>query len=263
MMEIQVKKAVKAGNSSAVILPRSWLNKEVRVEIVKKTPEIILSDVLYIVKNYLDLSDIIGVYLTGSYARGEEDKYSDIDILVITTNIDREIIREGNYNILLVSIGLLRQKLEKDLFPIGQMIKEAKPLLNSYYLGSIKIKVTEKNVKWYINTTVNKLKIIEKAIEILKKRNKKYVSDLVAYTLILRIRTLYIIETLLENWDYSKKEFLKLIKSVSGGNNTYERYLTVKNDLEVKNGITLKEAEALTLYLRNQLNNIKKLLEKS
>ena len=31
-MEAQIKRAVKAGNSSAVILPRAWLNKEVRVE---------------------------------------------------------------------------------------------------------------------------------------------------------------------------------------------------------------------------------------
>ena len=61
-MEIQIKKAVKSGNSSAVILPKSWLNKEVRVELVEKSPEKILSEVLNIVGNYLDLKKIIGVY---------------------------------------------------------------------------------------------------------------------------------------------------------------------------------------------------------
>jgi antitoxin component of MazEF toxin-antitoxin module len=45
-MEIQIKKAIKAGNSSAVILPRAWLNKDIRVELIKKTPEIILSEVI-------------------------------------------------------------------------------------------------------------------------------------------------------------------------------------------------------------------------
>jgi len=30
-MEIEIKKAIRAGNSSAVILPRAWLSKEVRV----------------------------------------------------------------------------------------------------------------------------------------------------------------------------------------------------------------------------------------
>ena len=54
-MEIQIKKAVKAGNSSAVILPRTWLNKEVRIELVKKTPDIILSDMIKILKGFKTL----------------------------------------------------------------------------------------------------------------------------------------------------------------------------------------------------------------
>ena len=57
-MEIQIKKAVKAGSSSAVILPRSWLNKEIRVELIKKAPETMLSDVLSILKRYINLSSI-------------------------------------------------------------------------------------------------------------------------------------------------------------------------------------------------------------
>ena len=38
-MNMEIKKTVKAGNSSAVILPRAWLNQEVRVELVKKSQE--------------------------------------------------------------------------------------------------------------------------------------------------------------------------------------------------------------------------------
>src|SRR3989344_7719618 len=132
-MEVQIKRTVKAGNSSAVILPRSWLNKDVRVELIKKTLEIILFDVLNIVKKQIETKDIIGMYLAGSYARGDEDENSDIDILIITKESDREIIIDGNYNILVISEELLKQKLESDLFPIGSMIKEAKPVLNSNY----------------------------------------------------------------------------------------------------------------------------------
>src|SRR3989338_1020973 len=102
-MENQIKKAIKSGNSSAVILPRSWLNKEVRIELLKKTPETILYDVINIIKRHIELKEVIGIYLTGSYARGEEDDHSDIDILVITNDIDKEIVKEGIYNILIVS----------------------------------------------------------------------------------------------------------------------------------------------------------------
>lgn len=260
-MEIQIKKTIKAGNSSAVILPRSWLNKEVRVEVIRKTPETILSDVITLVGKYINLEEIIGIYLTGSYARKEEDKYSDIDILVITNNTDREMIKEGIYNILLVSERLLFQKLEEDLLPIGQMIKEAKALLNYSYLSSIKIKVTNGNIKWYIDTTEDKLKILEEVIKITKEKNKRYLSDFVAYTLILRIRTLYIIEKLIKDKPYKKNDFIVLIKNISKGN-SYEKYLSIKNDMKDKYEVTIKETELLYSYLRNQLNNVKKLLKK-
>ncbi|MEK6952380.1 MAG: nucleotidyltransferase domain-containing protein, partial [Nanoarchaeota archaeon] len=145
-MNIQIKKAIKAGNSSAVILPRAWLNKDVRVELIKKTPEIILSDVFSIINKYVELKEIIGIYLVGSYARGEEDENSDIDVLVLTNNTDKEVIREGVYSILIMSSELLRQKLKRDLFPVGQMIREAQPLLNSNYLSSIEVNITKKNI---------------------------------------------------------------------------------------------------------------------
>jgi predicted nucleotidyltransferase len=261
-MEIQIKKAVKAGNSSAVILPRAWLNKDVRIELIKKTPETILSEVIQIIKKYIELKEIIGVYLTGSYAREEEDENSDIDILVITSKDDREMISEGIYNILIISSELLRQKLKKDLFPIGQMINEAKPLLNSSYIDSIEINVTRNNIKWYLDTTEDKLKIIKKVINKMKRINKKYAGDKLAYTLILRIRTLHIIEKLIEKKNYSKKEFIKIIKKISKGKNAYERYLAVKNNLKEKNGISLEETERLYDYLSKELAEVKRLLKK-
>ncbi len=257
-MEVQIKKAIKAGNSSAVILPRSWLNKEIRAEIVKKTPEIILLDVIQILREHIDLQTVIGIYLTGSYAREEESPDSDIDILVITSNIDMEMIKEGIYNILLVSKELLKQKSEQDLLPVGQMIKEAKPLLNFDYLDSIKIKVTKRNIRWYVNTTENKLKIVKEIIDIAKKKNMKHLHNSVAYTLVLRIRTLYIINKLIKNENYMKNNFIKLIKDISKGTNAYEKYLTIKNNQEDGEGITLEETEALYKYLKNQLAGIKK-----
>lgn len=259
-MEIQIKKAVKAGNSSAVILPRAWLNKEVRVELTKKTSETILLEIINIVRKHIDSRDIMGIYLTGSYARGEEDENSDIDLLIVTQNVDKEMINEGIYNILIISSELLKQKLAQDLFPIGQMIKEAKPILNEHYLNSIEIKVTKKNIRWYLNTTEDKLKIIKKALDITKTKNKKYISNLVAYTLVLRIRTLYIINKLMKNEKYSKKDFVKIIKKVSKGTDAYKEYLNVKNNSKEKGRIGTEEIERLYEYLKNQLKEVKKLI---
>jgi len=253
-MDIEIKTAVKAGNSSAVILPRAWLDKEVRVELVKKTHETILIDAIEIAKKHIELREIIGIYLTGSYARKEENRESDIDILIISDNVDREMIREGAYNILIVSRELVKQKLENDLFPIGSMIKEAVPLLNSYYLKSLEVKVTRKNIKWYLETTEKKLELIKKMLN----KTIENIDNKIVYTLVLRIRTLYIIEKMIKNKPYSKKEFLNIINRLS--RNAYNSYLAVKNDSKSEK-TTKQEAENLYNYLEKQLDKVKKKID--
>lgn len=255
-MEIQIKKTVKAGNSSAVILPRAWLNKQVRVELVKKTNEVILNDALEILKKYIPLNSVIGIYLVGSYARGEEEASSDIDVLVITGDIDKEMIQEDTYNILIISQELLSQKLKQDLFPVGQMLKEAKPLLNYNYIQNINVEVTRKNVKWYLDSTEEKLTLIRKHLYNKISKKKRYLEDRVAYTLVLRIRTLEIIKKLIQNKEYSKKDFLKLIRRVSGSLDAYEGYLTSKNKLKDKNHLKIEEAEKLYEYLKKDLEKV-------
>ncbi len=257
-MEVQIKKAIKAGNSSAVVLPRAWLNKEVRVELVKKTPEIILHEVLEISSKHIPLKSIIGIYLVGSYARGEEGKDSDIDILVITDNIDKELIQEGIYSILIVSYQLIDQKLSEDLFPIGQMIKEAKPLLNGEFIEDLEIEVTKKNVKWYLDTTKEKLDIIKEHID--KAKKDKRISDKVAYTLILRIRTLEIIKKLIQDKEYLSRDFIRLIRKVSGSNNAYERYLACKDNLKEEYKLKAEEVQKLHSYLEKDLKKVKKMV---
>lgn len=254
-MNVEIKKAIKAGNSSAVLLPRAWLNREVRVELVKKTPKIILQETISLLEKYIETNEIIGIYLVGSYARNEESKESDIDILVISSDTDKEMINEGIYNILIVSENLLKWKLENDLLPIGPMLREAKVLINSTYLNSIKIKVTKKNIEWYIDTTYEKLKLIKKALE---NTNKK-VNDRITYSLVLRIRTLYLIQQMSKNKIYSKKELINLLRRISGSNNAYESYLAVKNDEEESYKATKEEAEKLYEYLKKQLRIIKML----
>ena len=91
-MESISRKTIKSGNASAVVLPKSWLNMNVRIELLEKNKEIILQDVLDIVKSSIDLSEIIGVYLVGSYARKDNEYTSDIDVLIISEKTNRELI---------------------------------------------------------------------------------------------------------------------------------------------------------------------------
>ena len=257
---MQIKKAIKAGNSSAVVLPRAWLNKEVRIELVEKTPDIILADVLEILKDKVETECIIGIYLVGSYARNENDAGSDIDVLVVTDDVDLKEIHEGIYNIIVASKELIAQKLKKDLLPIGQMIKEAVPLLNSAYLESIDVKVTKANVKWHLDSTKEKIKLVK---EVLKKTKKEEIDARVGYTLVLRIRTLEIIKALKKGGVYTKKELVGLIRKITKGDLAYESYLRVKNGEEQERvirgrneGIKRRDVELLLRYLEKRVGKV-------
>ena len=108
-METLLKHAVRLGNSAGVLLPKEWLGNEVRVTLIEK-PINIKQDILKIVEPFLD--EVIGIYITGSYARGEQKHDSDIDILVITENKNK-IINLGKYHIIVVSLKEIKKALEE------------------------------------------------------------------------------------------------------------------------------------------------------
>jgi len=258
-MEIISRKAIKSGNASAVVLPKSWLNKNVKVELVDKNKETILHDVLDIVKSHIDLSEIIGIYLVGSHARGDNEYASDVDILIISEKTDRELIKKEDYEILIVSLNLLNYKLNENLLPIGTMLKEAQPLLNNNFLKGITINVTKNNIKLYMETTEDRLKIIKSSIDRIenKKPNGK-LSDAIAYSLILRLRTLYMIDCLRNKKAYNKNEFIELTKRVSGSLTAYERYVYSKSNEDSRRVLLLSEGKKLYIYLKEYLQKIRK-----
>jgi len=85
------RKTVGVGNSSVVILQKSWLDNDVGVELVKKSHDIMLCEVIGILGRRM-ISNIDGICLVGSYSRDEGDSGSNIDILVITGVVELGII---------------------------------------------------------------------------------------------------------------------------------------------------------------------------
>lgn len=70
-METHVLNVRKWGNSGGILVPREWQGKQVEVILVDRTNEI-KKEVLEILNSYLE--DLQGIYLVGSYARGEQIK---------------------------------------------------------------------------------------------------------------------------------------------------------------------------------------------
>lgn len=249
MKNVLIKSVIRVGNSSGVLVPKEWMNGSAKVELIVK-PINIKKDILEILSPHLE--DIIGIYLTGSYARGEQTKESDIDVLVVTNNLSKRI-KINRYEILLIPKKEIDIALKNNALPLIPMLMEAKVIINEDYLKSIENqKISKRNIKWNMDMIKSALKIDKKLIE-LKRDYSEYVGDAVSYSLILNLRSLYIIECIKKRQRWNNKGFLSLIKKISGSLEAYQGYLRVKNDEKTKESFSIKEAEKLLNYAYKKL----------
>jgi predicted nucleotidyltransferase len=248
-----IKNTIRVGNSAGVLLPKEFLNTRVKVVL---QPLNIEKDVLEILLEKDILKDILGVYLIGNYARKEQTIESDVDVLVITDKINKRIVK-GKYEILLVSKEIVDKKMNKDIFPLLPMMIEAKPIINKELLNEyIHSPLTKENLKWHIVTTESAMKVVEKSIELSKEMGVEE-GDGSAYSLVLRLRGIYIVDCLKKSKIWSKNEFLKMIKEIAGSLRAYEGYLRVKADKKMEDKLPLEEAKKLHDYILKKIKEQK------
>ena len=245
-----IKNTIRVGNSAGVLLPKEFLNTQVKVVL---QPLNIEKDVIEILSKEKILPNVLGVYLAGSYARNEQTIESDIDILVITDNLNDKI-KNGKYNLMLVSKEIVDEKMKKNIIPLLPMMIEAKSIINKSLLNKyIKTPLNKKNLRWHIETTKSAMNIVKEYIKLAEEMNIK-VGDGYAYSLILRLRTIYIIDCLKSRKVWTKKEFLNLIKNVSGSLTAYERYLESKNKNVKEHKLPVDKAKKLMNYNNKKIN---------
>lgn len=252
-----VKKTIRVGNSAGVLLPKEWLNTEVKIVL---QPLDIEKDIIDLLRNEKVLGEVQGVYLIGSYSRGEQTIDSDIDVLVITYNLNNRI-KKGRYDILFISREEVENQLKNNILPILPMLREARVILNKNLIENyLDARLNWKNLKWHIETTS---KMMNKVLEDIKfaKKTKGNVSDASAYSLILRLRTLYIIDCLTKNQIPNTKNLLNLIKKISGSDIAYQRYKISKNNNLIESKLPVNEAERLRDYILNKVEETKKWLK--
>ena len=250
-----IKRTVKVGNSAGVLLPKKWLNSQVKVILF---PLNIERDVLDILMEEKLLNEILGVYLIGSYSRGEQTIESDIDILVITDNLEKRIKKE-RYDLLLIAKKTLEEQLNSNIMPLLPMIKEAKTIINKSLLDSYKnSKITRKNLKWYIEITNSGLKVSRAALNLENEVGSKYAPDAVAYSLVLYLRSLYIVESLMKNKKWNNKDLINLVKKITGSKLAYAGYVRVKANRKREKKLPLDQAEKLHQYILNKLKEQEK-----
>lgn len=247
-----IKQITKAGNSANVLLPKEWLGGMAKVELIEK-PLSIEEDVFEILSPYL--KNILGIYLAGSYARKEETKDSDVDILVITDGINKRI-KKGKYELILISKTEIEKTLKRNAIPLLPMIKEAKTILNERLIGEYKkIKLNEENTKSILEITKSSRNVCRESIKISKQIGKN-ASDEIMYSLIIGLRTIYIIDSLKKNKIPTTKELKNRIIGLTNSEESYNAYLRVKNDKKTKSVISIEIAEKLNDYLIEKLGKL-------
>ncbi len=118
-----MRKTIRVGNSSGVILPKQLLGSEVRVIVVNQ-PINIKKEALKLLDDYLP--ELLGVYIINE---------KPIEILAISTNI-KEIINKNNIKISIVPLSLIRKDITKQ--GLKDKLLKAKTILNNSLLFELR-----------------------------------------------------------------------------------------------------------------------------
>ncbi len=253
-----VKPVVRSGNGGAVWVPKSWLGEEVIVIRQEKPKLKIREKIVHLLEPYL--KDIISVGIYGSYARNEQTKESDIDVLVITK--DKPVILDlKKEKIDLVSFPINKFKTAIEKYPAiyYQMIQEVEPLVNESVFEELKrIKINKSRFKDYLKDTKEHLKSNKEFIELDKIDNIYLKSYSALYSSMLRLRTLFIIKCILNEDRFSNKRFKRWIMSRGFSKQEFEgcynAYTAVRDDKDTKRlKIKISVAERVLNILDNEL----------
>ena len=239
------------GNGAHVFVPRGWVGEQILIERPEKKN--LKEKILYALSDYLEF--IVGVYLYGSHARGEQTPDSDIDLLVLT---DKKLkIKVQGFEI----ISLPKEEVERavKLTPllIHSILSEGKSIINSKLFEYLKIKHKPKlsDFKEFLAETKRIIKINEEFI--IDEKSKYLDSEAVVYSLVLRLRGLFIIKSILNKNKYSHKIFKSWIKSnlpEIDFKSIYEAYNLSKNDKKIKQKIKLSDVKLLIKFLKSEVN---------
>jgi predicted nucleotidyltransferase len=252
----QIRTVQEIGNGAHVYLPKELVGKQVEIKIVEKNPYEILLGVMNFLYN--KLTHIKGIYLCGSYAKGEQTIDSDIDILVITDNkIKSKNQKIGAYDIVFSSLDDIKITLKENPLMIYPLIRECKPLINAELIKELKKpEIKKSNTRWFLETTKSALDLNKELIGYEETNTNEIV-----YSLIMRLRGLYILDTIINKKPYTKMGFLRFLQkkklTKETINNMYSIYSIIRDDKELKKEEDLDQIKSLLEISEEYLKEIK------
>ena len=198
--------------------------------------------------------------MVGSYARNEQTEESDIDIIAVSNKIKKEII-SGKYHISVYPLKSIKKTLKNYPIMIYPRIIEAKPIINKNLLDELRsIKINNHKFKEFFDDTQRIIGINKGIMELDQVESEYLGSNSIIYSLILRVRGVFIVKSILLGRKYSNKLFKKwLIKNVGKKNSEkfYLIYNSVKDNKRIKIKIKIKDAKKLLDFLEKETKWLK------
>ena len=250
-----IKIAKEFGNGAHIFVPKEWAGEQVIV--IKKPKKSIKERIIEILEPYFE--DIIGAYLYGSYAREEQKEDSDIDLFIVTNK--KMKIKEKGFEINCIEEKSIGKAFKIEPLIMYSIISEAKVIINSKFLEELKNKYKPKlsDFKEYFDSCKRLIEINKTALQ--NKNKEEYISgEAVPYSLVLRLRGIFIIRCLLQGKKYSHKEFINWIRKklpevdfIS----VYNVYRDSKNEIKTKQKIKTRDLSLLLELLKNKVDKLK------
>ncbi|HLC55290.1 MAG TPA: DUF2080 family transposase-associated protein [Candidatus Nanoarchaeia archaeon] len=207
MIKEQIQKTVvKSGNGGAVWVPKDWLGEKVIVILPEKTKQGMKKQILQLLEPYFQ--DIVAVGIYGSYARNEQTKWSDIDVLVITNRDVKLSIEKKGIDILSVSMDRISEAIKKYPVLYYNIIQEIEPIINArLFEEARRINISKVGLKEFLKDTQQHTKSNQEFLELDRLDGMFLTSYAVAYSSFLRLKGLFIINCILKGEKFSNKEF--------------------------------------------------------
>ncbi len=239
------------GNGAHVFVPKNWIGEQ--VILVKQPKKDFKARIIQVLEPYLE--NILGAYLYGSYARTEQNEYSDIDLFIISNK--KIIIKEKGFEIISLEEKNIENALKIEPLLIYLILSEAKPIINSKLLEELKNKYHPKlsDFNEFFRLTKEMIKV---NLEFLNLEKGDYIlGSAVIYSLVLRLRGIYFIRSLLKAEQHSNKSFKNWVRKELPRidfNKIYDSYIFAKNDKKTNLKILVKDLRILMDFLKEQIS---------
>ncbi|MFH1751460.1 MAG: DUF2080 family transposase-associated protein [archaeon] len=256
VFEEVVKEVVPFGNGSIVYTPKKWVGQTVRV-VLEREPFDVKERTMELLQPHLE--HVKGVFLHGSIARKEQSLESDIDVLVVSGK-KFKLEKTGKFDFTIIDEETLRKELKgRNPFFVYSMLREAKPILNKGLLEELKkIKLDKRNVKWLLEDSESALKVVKEFLKLEKRKKSSF--GTIVYSLVLRLRGIFLVKQFLRNQNYSNKGFKEFLRKKGFERKLvedfYEIYCAERDERKIKKNLNFKEVEQLYCVTLEELKGL-------